>query len=583
MRAPQSYLLGAAIFCGCAASVWALRGTNAGDAASSAATESSRRKATKTSRSATGKTGVPVQVTEALAAVRAQHTVEDRLRATIRLAESIPAGDFEKWFKEEWFDGSEDMQSYLFHRIVRARWLAADPEGLMSYCLREKSDHGHEVAAAWAEKDPAAALRFAAELKDPGQRSTFLSNIGHALAKADPQRALDSLSTLAAKLSTDRIHGLSEIVRGLVDSAPELLKAKLDELPEPLRATARNYLARAALKRDFRSAVAELGNSTNGKNQFVQVMRSDSGMIKEMARNLDVLPQGWFAEAASKAGYHLVLDDPKKWLDADLASMDFSPQQAKNLRAYAISALAGKDPGQVIALLAGQELSENERSSAIYGIVSKMGSDKEKTEAWIATLTDGKEIQQAKTAFASRSGNQEKEVTPTALLASLAGDSASVNWSQARVMSQWNDEDRAGLAKEFAALPPEQKQKVAGKFIDNSYQEFPVTMKATALRYLLENSKPAAEPGSRGNQGNSALLVNAAAAIGSAWAEENPNEASRWVDSLPAGPERLWAAKNLAARWSDHEPAEARKWLAGLPSGERSEVQKYLDSGQASH
>lgn len=579
MKAAQSYLIGAAIFCGCAASVWAIRGGPEERATSPAASESSPRKPSKTARGGSGKVGVPQEVTERLAAVRAGRTAEDRLRATIQLAESIPVGDLEKWFKEDWFDGREGMQRELFQRIARARWLAADPEGLMNYCLREKSNHGYEVVTAWAKKDPAAALNFVAELKDPAQRSTVLSNMGSLLAKADPQLALDSISKLAAGLDTNQLQGLSTILHGLAESSPGLLKAKLDELPDSLRASARIYLTRAGLKRDFRATVAELSNSPGGRKQLLDAM-NDSNSYKELLKNLDSLPKGWFPEVASKGSYFIVRDDPKKWLDTDLAAMDFSPQQARSLRSSAMSALAEKDPEQLMALLSGEGLNENDRRNGIRGMVSKLASDKEKAEAWIATLTDEKEIALAKDVLTSNTPIEEKDLTPTSLLASLTEDGAKVNSSQARAVSKWNGEQLATLSKEFAGLPAEQKQKAAGEFLE-SRNSFPTAVKADALRYLLENPKPAAEPGSPGNQENSTILARAASAIGSSWAEENPNEAGRWVNSLPAGTERLWAAKNLAARWSEYEPSEARKWLDSLPGEERAEVQKYLDSGQA--
>jgi hypothetical protein len=582
MKTPQSYLIGAAIFCTCAVSVWALRGGSSAYGASSATAESSSRMPSKTSRSARGKAGVPVDVAEALSAVRAGRTIEDRLRATIQLAESIPVGNLEEWFKEEWFDGREDMQNYLFYRIARARWLAADPEGLMSYCLREKSDRLQEIAGIWAERDPTAALTFAAELRDSGERSTFLSNIGYALAKADPQQALEGISGLAAKLDRNQIHGLSEIIRGLADSSPGLLKGKLHELPGSLQPTARNYLTRGALKQDFRAAVAELANSADGRNQFVQVMESNSDLMKEINKHLDALPRGWFAAAASKAGYYLVRDDPKKWLDADLSAMDFSPEQAERLRSYALASLGDKDPKQVIALLAGQTLTEDERSSAIYSVVGKMASDKEKVEAWIATLTDEKDIEHARSALSSQTAGQKKEITPTSLLACLTEDGTSLDWGQVRAVTQWNNEDRATLAKEFAALPPEQKGRVATKLLDDRNQRgFPTLIRADALRYLLENPKPPAEPGSPASKEDSRRLTVAAAMIGSSWANEDPNTASRWVTSLPVGDERVWAAKNLAARWWEYEPAAAKAWVSSLPTAEREEVQKYLDSGEA--
>lgn len=582
MKPSSVHLVSVAIFGICTAGVWALRGGHGVGTTAPDSHGASSGKASKTSRSGGGKMGMPADVAARLAAVRAERTTGDRLRATIQLAESLPIEDMEKWFTEDWFDGKEDMQSYLFYRIARARWLAADPEGLMSHCLREKSDRTYEVAAVWVDRDPAAALAFAGEIKDPTQRSNFLSQIGGALGKADPQLAFDSISKLAAKLDPNQVSSLSEIVRGIELSSPDFLKGRIDELPLPLRAEALEYQAIATLKQNFHSGVAELEKSRDGKRQFTRAMQRDPELIKEAAKNLHSLPAGWFAEAASNAGYYLVREDPMRWLKEDLAALDFSSQQAENLRSYALGQLSQKDPEQVLSMLAGQDLSGNERSNAISGVVSAMAKDKEKVEAWIATLTDEQDITTAKSALSSHTQNKSGPITPASLIGSLTESGASVSWDQARAANTWGQEERNAVMKEFAALPPEQKEGVAKKFVENHYDAFPSSVRSEAVRYLIENKKVDPELEKRGVPMDSTPLVRAAAMQGSKWAEEDPNAGSRWVNSLPDGPERLWAAANFAARWVEYEPAEARGWIASLPAEERKQVQQFIDSGEAS-
>jgi hypothetical protein len=76
-------------------------------------------------------------------------------------------------------------------------------------------------------------------------------------------------------------------------------------------------------------------------------------------------------------------------------------------------------------------------------------------------------------------------------------------------------------------------------------------------------------------------MTRHASGLVSSWGRKDPVAAGRWVNSLPSGEARLWAAKNLAAQWNEYEPAAARQWTAGLPADERNQVQAYLDSGAA--
>jgi len=60
------------------------------------------------------------------------------------------------------------------------------------------------------------------------------------------------------------------------------------------------------------------------------------------------------------------------------------------------------------------------------------------------------------------------------------------------------------------------------------------------------------------------------------WAAEEPASAAAWVEKLPAGEARLWAAKNVALQWQHYSTTEARAWAATLPPAERDAVSAML-------
>jgi hypothetical protein len=295
---------------------------------------------------------------------------------------------------------------------------------------------------------------------------------------------------------------------------------------------------------------------------------------------VELLPPGWFGEIANQGSYYLVRSDPGKWLDSDLEGMGLSAQQAAQVRSAAISQLASKDPDRVMQMLASGDWDEAQRRSAIHSLAGRMDSDK--VETWLASLTDPSDIQAAKEAINSRSGSQNgKEVTPTSLLADLAGGT-SLNWEQSRAMGRWGEEKVAAFGKEFESLPAEQKPAVAKKFVESHYNGVPAELRGQLIGYLLENPGPELAGDASRPQRNDPL-VQAASQLAAEWADKDPAAAGRWVNSLPVGEDRLWAAKNLAARWAEYEPAATKRWVATLPGDERKQVQEYLDSGQASH
>jgi hypothetical protein len=576
MNRTRHIVIPLAIFAATAAAGWLLRRPSTEAKAPEAATETNS-KASKRERKLRDKE-VPAEVLARLAPLRNARTTEERLRATIQLAQTLPVADIEAWYDAEWFDGEEDMQSYLFHRITRARWLAEDPAGLMARCLRKETTYTSEVAAAWAERDPAAAFAFLDGVDKPEQQGKLISGMGAALAKSDPQLVLARIAEIHSALGSKYSGYMSAMLAGLADAAPDLLKERLDEMPPALRERARQSLAKAGLKTNFTGTLDELSQTTGGKAVFAQAVQHDEKLMAEAARNLEHLPPGWFGEIVNHGSYYLVRSDPEKWLDSDLEGMGLDARQAAQVRGAAISQLASKDPDRVMKMLADGDWDETQRANAIYSLAGQ--TDKDKMETWLASLTDPNDIAAAKDAMRSRSGNPDgKEVTPSSLLADLAGGT-SLNWAQSRAMGRWGEEKVAAFGKEFESLPAEQKPDIAKKFIESHYDNVPSELRGQLIAYLLENPEP--EPaGNVPRQQRNNPLVQAASQLAAEWADRDPAAAGRWVSTLPAGEDRLWAAKNLAARWAEYEPAATRRWIATLPGDEREAVQQYLDSGEA--
>lgn len=529
-----------------------------------------------------GKSAMPEDVRQRLAAIHAARTPDERLRATLALAHGLPVSELERWYRADWFDFHDNMDSNLFYRITRARWLAEDPEGLMTYLLRRNNDKTYEMAGRWARQDPHAALAFLQGLKDGEDIQKLAPSIAGPLAEADPAAAAAEVLRLRKLLGNRDSHAISQLIAELAKSAPSVLESESASWPADLQKMAANELTEASLRSDFVRGATALEREPDGKKRFLETMESNSDLIKEMMKNPSSLPDGWFAEAASSNPYYVVSEDPGKWLDADLAAMGFSGRQSQQLLNYAMSYLGQKDPDRALALLDGDTLDANQRNNLLSSTIFQLANkDRARAEAWVATLTDPQEIEQARQALENASAEVEGKTPPTPAewLTGLADKSDSALWQYARLTQSWDREQLAVATADFAGLPADQKSVIATKLAGSGQNSVPVSLQAEAVRHLLENP---AEPDPRDtNNGAATLLLRSTSNLASTWGREDPVAAGRWIRSLPPGDERLWAAKNLAAQWAEYEPAAARQWATGLPADERQEVIQYLETGNA--
>lgn len=575
-------LLPIGIFAACAAAGW-LAG-QLRQPATAAATDASAQDAAMPAKSRRDplKSRMPREVSERLARIRAAENPEERLRATMLLAYAIPAGEIEMWYGSDWFDeGVQDMESYLFYRVLRMRWRAADPQALMSYCLRKGAENTSEIAGEWATQDPAAALAYLDELKDPARRSRFAVAISGALGAADPKLVLSRIPEFQRRFSENDSSFVQGIIGKLAETAPELLRAESAAWPDSLKDQVAIALTKNSLKRDFASGIAGLAGMEKGKDIFLKAVQHNSELMGEAGQRPELLPAGWLASAVNGAGaYYLVQKDPRKWLEADLAALGLSGGAASQVRSTAISQFGSKNAGELLQIFSSGTLDAASRQSAISSLVRSLPADQ--VESFLATLTDEKELALARQSQPKKPVEETKEAsTPASLLAHLGKEGTSFDYGQSRGFETWTKEQLKGFAGDFDALSAEQKPVVALKLAQDNYRSLPREVETHVIEYLIGNPPPPKEnqPGRPQGYQESKVATRAATKLAARWADEDPNAASQWVSSLPAGEERLWAAKNVASRWADYEPKAAERWMATLPEAERKEVQDYVKTG----
>lgn len=573
MKATGQVIALTAVFAGfCTAGwKWEKRPSNTG---AKAATEVPAKPAKASRREGGPRSKIPPEVAARLAPLRAARTTEERLRATIQLAQSLPVGDFQAWLEAGWFDGMEDMQDNIFHRLIRARWLEEDAVGLMKYDLRDRR-HLYKTSIAWAKSDPAAAIGFVMGMPDGDQRTNLISYMGRDLAKSDPGLVLSHLTDLKSKLTGPSGSALTGIIEQLAQSSPEALQAATADWPAAFKKMVEGGLFCAELKKDFTGALDDLVKSPKGKEQLLWSMNRYPDFAQLAIKHQDQLPEGWLAEIVESQSFYLTQIDSMKWLETDLSTMGLDEKQAKGFRMQAIGNL---DPEELSGLLSDPGLDPNERNQAIKAAIGALTTDPKKAEDFIAKLTDGKEIEMARKILATSSeGYRMRDLTPSGFITGFTDEDSVMTRDMATTAARWGSEELRAASREFAALPAEQKQRVAAKLSVDEYGELPISLLAEAASYLVSHPQPA--PADVDGENKPVSWTGHVSKIATTWAEQDPIAASRWVTSLPAGEARLWAAKNLAVRWDLYEPGAARSWVGSLSGEEQNQVRAYLESG----
>lgn len=220
----------------------------AGRALSPAAVSQTPAKPTKAAQRPSSGGTIPAAAVKCLEEVRGAGDVQDKLRATIQLAQSLPLSELKAWFEGKWFDEKEDILSAVFYQIAISRWLAADPASLMRYCHLKEESRAALVAWEWALRDSRAAFAYLGEVHDTALREKMASHMAMALAIHQPEAAIGEMPLLLSTLGT---HELWLLMAKLAETAPDTLKTAAANWPPYTREGIARELATVGLKRDL--------------------------------------------------------------------------------------------------------------------------------------------------------------------------------------------------------------------------------------------------------------------------------------------------------------------------------------------
>ena len=526
------------------------------------------------------KSGPPEAVRQRMAAIRALGTPEERMRATIELAYNLPVSEIGAWMQGRWFITGPGFDLTLFNKILTERWNKEDPEGLLTWKLKNNLGRTGEMFAAWAGKNPD---RVAAYFKDHLTKDQQLQALPE-IARKNPALALQCLRELpSGRLLEDgstSSYYTRQVLAELAKSSPAELQAALATMPTGLKNQAESLLIGQRLQSSFNDEFHQLLERPDGWKILSANLSTIKGLGDKLFDQLADLPAAWKASLASDP-YNLMDGSTAiKWWNADLESIGFGESDAERIRMIALSRIASKQPEQALKLM-GPGFDADTRTSVISNIFSNLEGKPEKVESLLALLSSEDEKRQAHAILDANNPTSpgKKIEKPAEWLEKAATiDLESGNLYQyLSVLREWDPDKIADLGNQFRAMPDDKKAQVAQVIASNNNSStVNNALVGDAIRYLVAQPAPAASE----NQNRSREPIAQASNFAVTWAKTDPNAAGTWVQSLPAGDAKLWAQKNLAANWAQYEPKEAAQWVKSLPAGEHAVVEKFMKTGK---
>jgi hypothetical protein len=522
-----------------------------------------------------GNRGTSAAAAAAMQRLRQAGNPEERMRATIELVNSLSISELAAWMDGGWFDLREGFDLTLFTKIAMERWRLEDPEGMLNWSLKGKTDEAQEILAGWAEREPGRVIDYFRNHPNDALEMVALSSI----AKVDPGLALERLREMnEAGISKEAMGDCDQLMAELAKSSPEGLDAMLDGMPDAMRDSAETALVGERLKVSFAEEVKQLMAMSDGWKLFQGAMARLDLSAEVVIAELANFPPLWRSEFVNDPRGLILRKDPKAWLEADLTSAGFSEDQVNRIRSVALESLVLSDPKAALGFLDG--LNESVRGGMIQRAFYSSGSNVDRMAELMAMLTTDGDRVAAQEFLDSRTKNAEPAPVsgPDDWLQRASGSDVN-GYYLTQALASWSPEQLNDLKVKFVHLPAEQKAAVALTMINAGRYGNGLSkdLQAEAFRYLSANPETASGlPQDPFAPQTSSSMDFSVSQFAVGWMQEDPKAAGAWVNTLPVGDTRLTAQKNLAANWAQYDPQAMRQWMEALPSQEKTAVEEFL-------
>lgn len=548
---------------------WKLAEPSGGKARPEATKEVAGKRAERTVRHA--RSAAADQAGKRMASIRLAGSAEARMRATVDLANTLSPAEFAAWMDGGWFTLRGGPELTLFTRIVMERWKQEDEAGLLVWMLKSgnsRSDALNELA----QKYPERVVDFFRENPGGTREMMVLWEMG----KNHPELALTRFQEIVASGRWREIQGYAgELLQNLAEKDPAKLAAAAEGFPSAMKLQVEIALSRERLKKSFQDELQALWERPDGWNIFEGNFRSVEGVGDKILAQLADIPPSWRGELASNSHGVVSAENAEKWWSADLAAAGFSKRDIVLFRSRALLAIGRQNPEEAIRRMGEVGLADHQKSSFIYSIFGNM-TDKDKARELVSQLADEGDQKKALEIIGQQTGSpssEEKVETAADWLAKVSEAEPGrgmVSYSMFSTMSEWDEEKKGALVTGFRSMEKGKKTVVAQAIVNSigNYGRMSDELAGDALRHLMENPVPKAEGDTRENN-----LMEKSGSHVVQLSTRDPEAASQWVSTLPAGEAKTWTQRNLLNNWKQYDPKAAAQWEKSLPAGERAALE----------
>jgi hypothetical protein len=509
---------------------------------------------------------VPAEVLERVRLLRLAADRSERLRQAVILATNLPLQEFPLWYQGNFLSFLDDGIESIFYQILTERWLEAEPLVAARWMLENGKGSSNRALSVWAARDQEAAIGFVAALPAE-KRAELLPGLIQAVGRTSVSEALLLLEQWRPP-SLYATHLLRDLARQ--DRAAMVSHA------QNLNGEARTELLQAAaaawIKDDLPWVVSLMQREGIEPGMFVHLISKslDSAEGRIFIEQAGALPEGWLESMQPDHLRQLVISNAADWLALTGPRPGISAEVLRTIQIEAASSPRWYNELRAtgLKLVESGDWLPMEARLKIAETLSFLWKDApEAARRWVDSL-DG-ELQAA---AANGLAAMEKELESSSRASKSPDEVVHALQSGTHVSFYGNDWSAAQMAQAVQAanaILPATAVNLLSKGVDHLPKPL-----ATAIigRALAAPEDHAHDPSSI----TSRLRYDATWTFAAAWAAEEPASAAAWVESLPAGEVRLWAAKNVALQWQQYSTAEVHAWAAKLPQAERDAISSLL-------
>ena len=466
-------------------------------------------------------------------------------------------------------------------RVLLGRWSELDPAGATKYAMElpssaEPSQLREAALAAWARQDFDAALAWTLK-QDRGNLADCLATLACSIAETDPNRAIEFVKAhaksrgltaayqrvyaiwaerdyegaLAAAQSAEspllRTNLLYSVLETRAEKAPREVLETMKRIKDPNVSENVGRIAMLAWTKQDLTSAREWALAAPAGGLRVDAIHQ---CVTASARNDVEFTLGWVSENLHGQERESALKSIFVYtagVDSDAALQRAQALVEPSERNIAIAAIAGslaeKDPSGAAELALG--LPDEERDQAVFDVCTVWGlREPQATGQWIADHWS-----QASSGGALWFANNWSKSDPMATL----------NWIQSlpagskrNELMEWSLTDLARGSREnaqraFEGLETETQRSASGRLATSIAAQDP----ESAVKWAIGLS----DEGTRTNAIKGAIAM---------WGASHAEDAAKWLDGLPAGPERDAGTQGFAETMAERNPRGAIEWASSI-------------------